>query len=89
MIPYQHDAFFVEHLQEHRKRLLDEADLYRRMRVLGRKRGAFDATCAILGGWLVVWGTWLLNHFGTVSQIESASAALMRPRYRGGSPAQL
>jgi hypothetical protein len=66
MIPYQHPSFVEGWSQEHRQRLISEAETYRRMRSVRRKRGAFDATCFTLGTWLLTWGTWLVNRYRIV-----------------------
>lgn len=66
MIPHQHLCFIEGWAHEHRKRLLTEAELYRRMKLARRKRSAFGATCCTLGQWLVAWGTWLVDRYSVV-----------------------
>ena len=78
MIPHQHPSFVEGWAQEHRRRLISEAEIYRRVRSAQRKRNTFDATCITLGTWLVAWGTWLVERY-TVDSPKPLSTSACAP----------
>lgn len=75
MIPHQHPSFVEGWAQEHRRRLISEAELHRRQRQARRRRSAFGATCFTVGTWLVAWGTWLVNRY-RIDSPESRSVTV-------------